>query len=458
MNRRAKALLVLSLAGAAGTALAQAPVLEGAAAFGDWTGDAPGLWRKIAVADLPVPNATPSARNNSQVVPRPAGAMPKVPAGFQVAEFASGLEGPRLLRTAPNGDVLVAETAAGRIKLLRPGPHGAKAAQVSVFAEGLRGPFGLAFYPEADPQWLYVANLNTVVRFPYRAGDLTARGPAQTVVAQLSGTTGGHSTRDVAFSRDGQRLLVSVGSGSNVAEGAMTPKSSAEVAQWQAVHGLGASWGSETDRATVLSFTPEGGDRKVFATGIRNCVGLTRNAQTGDLYCSTNERDALGDNLVPDYVTRVKEGGFYGWPWYYLGSNQDPRHPGARPDLAGQVTVPDVLLQAHSAALQTTFYPADATGGSVFPAEYRGDAFVALHGSWNRATRTGYKLVRVRLQNGVPTGEYQDFLTGFVIDGEKVWGRPVGVTVAKDGALLVSEDGGGTIWRVSYAGPRFAAR
>jgi glucose/arabinose dehydrogenase len=195
----------------------------------------------------------------------------------------------------------------------------------------------------------------------------------------------------------------------------------------------------------VLAFDPDGKNQKLFATGIRNCVGLAIQPGSGTPWCSTNERDGRGDNLVPDYVTRVREGAFYGWPWYYIGANEDPAHAGARPDLKDKVTTPDVLLQAHSASLGLTFYT-----GSSFPAEYRGDAFAAEHGSWNRAKRTGYKVIRIRLKDGVPTGEYEDFVTGFVIGDNEVWGRPVGVTVARDGALLVSEDGNGTIWRVSH--------
>jgi len=195
----------------------------------------------------------------------------------------------------------------------------------------------------------------------------------------------------------------------------------------------------------VLAFDPEGKRLGVFATGIRNCVGLTTHPVTGDLYCSTNERDGLGDNLVPDYVTRVREGAFYGWPWFYLGANEDPRHPGQRADLKDKITLPDVLLQAHSASLGLTFY-----NGSQFPSEYSGDGFAAEHGSWNRSKRTGYKVIRIRLKDGVPSGEYQDFVTGFVIDDNNVWGRPVGVAVAHDGALLVSEDGNGTIWRITH--------
>ena len=195
----------------------------------------------------------------------------------------------------------------------------------------------------------------------------------------------------------------------------------------------------------MLAFDPDGKRPGVFATGIRNCVGLATHPVTGDLYCSTNERDGLGDNLVPDYVTRVREGAFYGWPWFYIGNNEDPKHRGERTDLKGKITVPDVLLQAHSASLGLTFY-----NGNQFPPEYSGDGFAAEHGSWNRSKRTGYKVVRIRMKDGVPTGEYQDFVTGFVVDDSSVWGRPVGVAVAHDGALLVSEDANGTIWRISH--------
>jgi glucose/arabinose dehydrogenase len=244
-------------------------------------------------------------------------------------------------------------------------------------------------------------------------------------------------------------MFVSVGSSSNVAEG-MPAKTSDEIRDWEKEHGFGNAWGIEADRATVLAFNPDGSQRRPFATGIRNCVGLTIHPTTGDPWCAVNERDLLGDNLVPDYISSVKEGKFYGWPWYYLGNNPDPRHKDApRMDLASKVTVPDVLLQTHSAALQLVFYTA-THGDSAFPAEYRGDAFVALHGSWNRGRRTGYKVVRAFMKGGKPTGEYEDFLTGFVIDDAVVWGRPVGVAVAHDGALLVSDDGSNTIWRVAY--------
>jgi hypothetical protein len=314
-------------------------------------------------------------------------------------------------------------------------------------------PFGIAFYPANDPQWLYIANNNSVVRFAYRNGDLQARGAPQVIVLRLENSHGGHSTRDVAFSNDGRRMFISVGSGSNVAE-KMDRKTPDEIRAWEAEHGLGAAWGPETHRAEILVTDPEGHQPlRSYATGIRNGVGLAVNPETGDLWVSTNERDALGDNLVPDYVTRVKEGGFYGWPWYYMGNFEDPRHAGERPDLAGKAIVPDVLVQSHSASLEMTFYMA-TNGVAAFPSDYVGDVFAALHGSWNRTTRTGYKIIRVRVVHGIPTGEYSDFMTGFVVDNATVWGRPVGVTVAHDGALLVTEDGHGTVWRVAYTGSK----
>jgi glucose/arabinose dehydrogenase/cytochrome c2 len=418
----------------------------------DWQRATPGLAHHFNVADLPAPFATKSAGNGPQVAPQPDGAMPKVPPGFTVTKFAEGLSNPRLLRTAPNGDIFIAETARGRIRVIRT-EDGADAPTVNqIFAEGLDRPFGISFYPPGDnPRWIYVGNNNSVVRFPYRNGDLQARGAAQIIIPKLADTTGGHTTRDVVFSQDGRRMFISVGSSSNIAE-RMNKKTPEEIQAWEAKHGLGAAWGPERNRADILVTDPAGREPlHPFATGIRNGVGMAVNPETGDLWVSTNERDALGDNLVPDYVTRVKEGGFYGWPWYYMGNFEDPRHAGERPDLAGKAIVPDVLEQSHSASLEMTFYTA-TNGVAAFPAEYQGDAFAALHGSWNRTTRTGYKIIRIRLNHGVPTGEYDDFLTGFVVDDFSVWGRPVGVTVAHDGALLITEDGNGTIWRVAYTG------
>jgi hypothetical protein len=408
------------------TAPAAPGLRTGRDAFGDFRSDGPGLRRHITIADLPAPYSTPSAQNGPNVVAPPPGAHPYMPPGFRVDVFARDLVGPRLLRVSPSGDLFVAESQAGRVRVLRAADGARAVERDSIFASGLERPFGIMFYPPGpDPKWVYVAETNAVVRFPYASGDMTARGGAQTLVPSLTDGQGGHWTRDVAFSLDGKQMFVSVGSGSNVAEGDS----------------------DERDRADVLVFDPEGRDRQVFASGIRNCVGLAVHAVTGDLWCSTNERDGLGDDLVPDYITRVRRGGFYGWPWFYLGNHEDPRHAGERPELASTVTVPDVLLQAHSASLQMTFYDATA-----FPPKYRGGAFASLHGSWNRGKRTGPKVIAVPVQDGVPTGEYEDFMTGFVVDDDAVWARPVGIAVAHDGALFVSEDGNGTIWRVAPGG------
>jgi glucose/arabinose dehydrogenase len=329
--------------------------------------------------------------------------------------------------------VFVAESRPGRVKVLRGlGPDG-RPQTVEVFATGLNRPFGIAFYPLGPrPQYVYVGNTNSIVRFPYQPGDLEARGAAETIVASLPAggalTGGGHWTRDIAFSRDGRKMYVGVGSLSNAAD----PDTTA----------------AEKDRATVLEFNSDGSGRRVYASGVRNAVGLAVHPATGQLWASVNERDGLGDDLAPDYITHLEDGGFYGWPWFYIGGNQDPRHKGKHPELRSRVKVPDVLIQPHSASLQMLFYTAEQ-----FPAEHRG-IFAAEHGSWNRSVRTGYKVIRVPLKGAAATGEYQDFVTGFVTPKGEVWGRPVGVAIASDGALLVSDDGSNSIWRVSYRGNR----
>lgn len=427
-------------------ASAQTTTLTGTAAYGDWRGDAPGVRRLIKATDLPAPMATPSARNSVVVERPPHGAELKTLPGFTVKQFATGLVKPRLIRVAPNGDIFVAESSSNRVRVLRPTADGSAVAANEVFASGLRQPFGIAFYPNGDdPQWVYIANTDSVVRFPYRSGDMKARGAAETLVTGIPSVH--HWTRDVVFSKDGRTMFVSVGSGSNVAEG--MERLTGDALQ-KAIAGkpLGATWGPEAGRADVVAFDPDGKNRRIYATGIRNCVGMAVDAN-GTLWCSTNERDLLGDDLVPDYITRVKEGAFYGWPWFYIGANEDPRLKGARPDLKDKVTVPDILLQPHSASLQMMFYT-----GDQFPAEYKGSIFAAEHGSWNRAKRTGYKIIRGIVKDGVPTGEYEDFVTGFVIDDTASWGRPVGVAQAKDGSLLFSEDGNGTIWRVTHSDRR----
>lgn len=445
---------------AAAAAYAPPPVSANtiAADNGSYRKDAPGVVHHVQVDKLPAPFTSISTRNTVEIVTQPATGKLTVPAGFKIELFASGLNAPRLVRTAPNGDLFIAETRAGKIRVLRAADGATKPSHNEIFAEGLRGPFGIAFYPlGANPQWVYVANLNSVVRYPYQAGDLKARGAAEVVVPTLAETTGGHSTRDIVFSLDGKRMFIAVGSGSNVAEG-MPIKTPAEIRTWEAEHGVGASWVAEANRAAILYTDPEGkSPLRTFATGIRNPVGLAVNPANGEVWTSTNERDGLGDDLVPDYITRVREGGYYGWPWYYMGKYEEPRHKGERPDLAGRAIVPDVPLQAHSAPLGITFYTA-SSGASAFPAEFRGSVFGASHGSWNRSVRTGTKIVRIRMKDGAPTGEYEDFVTGFVIDNTHAWGRPVGVTVARDGALLITEDVNGTMWRVTYTGDKTAGK
>lgn len=395
-------------------------------ALGDWTTDAPGVRRMLAPADLPPPNATKSVDNGPKKVARPKDAWPKAPAGFEVELLAEGLTNPRKIVTAPNGDLFVAESQANRVKILRLGPDG-KVQSTEVFADNLVQPFGIAFYPPGgQPTHVYVANTDSVIRFPYQSGDLKARGQPEKL-ADLPGggrlRGGGHWTRDLVFSPDGKKMFVSVGSASNNDDDPV----------------------KEKNRATVLQFNPDGSGLRPFATGVRNSVGLAIEPKTGALWGSVNERDGLGDDLVPDYITHFEDGGFYGWPWYYIGKNQDPKHAGKHPELADKVIVPDVLIQSHSASLCMTFYTADQ-----FPAEYRGDTFAAEHGSWNRSKRTGYKVIRVLMKDGKATGEYEDFLTGFVANDGNVWGRPVGVTVAADGSLIVTDDGGNCVWRVRY--------
>jgi glucose/arabinose dehydrogenase/cytochrome c2 len=441
-----------SAAGAAASAAGvQAIVIPAASQrSADWKLDAPGRVHRINLATLPPPFATPSTRNGPQLIARPADAALTVPAGFHVEPFATDLKGPRKMLVAANGDILVSETVGGRISVLHPTADGTRAAAVGVYVQGLKQPFGLAFYPNADnPQWLYVAETNRVTRYAYRIGDVQPRGAAELVIPRLP-SGAGHFTRDIAFSSDGKQLFVSVGSGSNVAD-SMSKKTPEDIKAWDGEHGLGAAWDQETDRAAVLVFDAAApASAKIYATGLRNCVSLTVQPATGALWCTTNERDALGDDLVPDYSTRVRRGGYYGWPWYYMGAHEDPRLKGDRPDLRGKALVPDVPYQSHSASLSLTFYRA-SSGNSAFPSSYVGEAFAAFHGSWNRSLRTGYKLVRVHMKNGEPTGDYEDFLTGFIVDNGNVWGRPVATAELKDGSLLLSDDGSNVIFRISYA-------
>lgn len=420
-------------------------VRTGAGASEDWRSDAPGVRHHIRPSDLAAPAMTgtdpeASIANIAKVIDPPQGALPKVPDGFAVEVFARGFKQPRTLRVAPNGDVFLSESGTGRVLVFRSSAGGAPA-KPEVFAENLDRPYGIVFQPPADPRYVYVAAANQVVRYPYRSGATRATEPAEVVIANIP--TRRHWTRDLAVSPDGKRLFLAVGSGSNLAGGMpdMTPES---IRRHEMTHGRGATWAEEENRAVVRVFDPEGETIRNYATGLRNCSGLAMQPGTDDLWCVVNERDHLGPNLVPDYMARVQEGGFYGWPWYYLGDHEDPALKGKRPDLKGAVRVPEVLFQAHSSALSAAFYDRDA-----FPAEYRGDAFVALHGSHSRPERTGYKVIRVRMKEGRPTGEYEDFMTGFVVDNGSVWGRPAGVAVTRDGALLVSDDANGTIFRVT---------
>jgi len=425
------------------TSMKNTEVLRGSAAFGDSQKDKPGVRRLLQPQDLPAIGKSTSAK--VEIVPRPEGAKPIAPEGFSVEMVTSGLAGPRAIRTAPNGDLFVADSKSNLVRVYRIPAGTSKPDKDQVFASGLNKPYGIAFYPLGpNPEWVYFANTDGVVRFAYKNGDLKATGEPEKIVEGIPSTH--HWTRDLAFSPDGKRMFLSVGSGSNVALDMFPePKIEGGLEAWKKAKPLGAAWGTEERRADVLSFDPDGKDEKIFATGLRNCAGLTVQPATGELWCAVNERDEIGDDVPFEYATHVKEGAFYGWPWFYIGGNEDPRQKGARPDLKDKVTVPDVLIEAHSAPLQIAFYE-----GDNFPAEYQGDAFVTLHGSWNRRQRSGNKVVRLLFKDGRPTGEYEDFLTGFVISNETAWGRPVGATVAKDGSLFVTEDASGTIWRISH--------
>jgi glucose/arabinose dehydrogenase len=391
----------------------------------DYNEARPGARHLITTSDLPRPGATPAVANRSSDVPKPANAWPKAPAGFKVDRIATGFKGARQIEVAPNGDLFIAESNGGQIRLIRMDADG-KVKANEVFATGLTMPYGIAFYPPGpNPQYVYVGNTDSVVRFPYKSGDLKATGKAEKIADLPGGRSfgGGHWTRDLLFSKDGKKLYVAVGSRGNVDDST-----------------------AEKDRADVLEFNPDGSGKRVFASGLRNPAGLALNPTTNQIWVVVNERDGLGDNLVPDYATHIVDGGFYGWPWYYLGDHQDPRMK-PRPDMKRKVIVPDVLFQSHSAPLSITFYT-----GNKFPKEYSQGAFVAMHGSWNRATLTGYKIVYVPTPNGKATGEYVDFITGFTVNDNDVWGRPVGINETNDGALVFTDDSSNSLWRVTYQG------
>lgn len=385
-------------------------------------GQQPGERLSIDPHTLPAPYASPSASNPPRRVARPADARLRVPPGFAVSLFAEGMQGPRNFAVAPNGDVFVVESFVNRIVVLRAPPGASQAAQREVFVEGLRRPHGVQFVGDH----LYVADLERVWRIAYQPGDLKARARPEPVTAdgQL-GTQNGHFTRNLIFAPDGSHFFAAIGSAGNIGE-------------------------EPAPRATVVRFRADGSNREVVAAGTRNPVGLAFRPGTNELWTVVNERDGLGDGLVPDYLARVTDGAFYGWPYAYIGPNPQPGFGQRRPDLVAQTRVPDLLFESHSAPIGLTFY-----SGTSFPAEYRGDAFVALRGSWNANLPRGYVIARVPFRDGRPVGHYETFAAGFWIGGEgraDVWGRPAGVAVAADGALLIADDTGNTIWRVQWQG------
>ena len=367
---------------------------------------------------LPAPFTTKSAGNGPDKAKPPAGFLPTVPQGFRVNVFATDFKAPRWLTVAPNGDIFLAETGADQVDVLRDPQHSGGAQEREVFAAGLKRPFGVAFHDD----YVYIGNTGNVVRFRYDAKTSKRLGEAEKIIDLPP--SGNHWTRALAFSADGKHLFISVGSDSNI------------------------SVGEEPRRAAITICDPDGKNARLFATGLRNPVGLAIEPKTGEVWTSVNERDELGDNLPPDYFTSVKDGGFYGWPYSYIGDNVDPRAKPERPDLVARAIIPDVLLGPHVAPLQFAFYT-----GKQFPESYRGGAFVAEHGSWNRATRSGYQIAFVAFKDGKPSADPVPFMTGLVPDLTKkeVYGRPVGVAVAPDGSLLISDDDVGVIYRISVS-------
>ena len=366
--------------------------------------------------DLPRPFMTKSAGNAPDEVKRPDGFLPKVPPGFHVNVYAESFKTPRWLIVAPNGDLFVAESGAGRVEVLRDPQRTGTAQERETFASGMRYPFGIVFHDD----YVYVGNTNEIVRFRYDPKTSKRLGEEEKI---LPVPAGGHSTRSLAIARDGKHLLVAVGSASNI------------------------DTGEEPIRAAITICDLDGKNARLYATGLRNPVGLALNPATGQVWTSVNERDELGDDLPPDYFTSVEDGGFYGWPYSYIGSNVDPRVKQEKPDLVARAIIPDVLLGSHVAPLQFAFY-----SGMQFPEAYRGGAFVAEHGSWNRAKRSGYQVAFVGFKDGKAAEDPVPFLTGLVPDPGKglVYGRPVGVAVLPDGSLVVSDDGPGILYRVSY--------
>lgn len=366
---------------------------------------------------LPAPFLTKSVGNGPSGVKPPAGFLPAVPAGFHVAIFAKGFKYPRFLATAPNGDIFLSDLGAGQVLILRDPKHTGAAQPPEIFAEKLNRPFGIAFRED----YVYVGTMNELVRFRYDKQTSKRVGEAEHILDLPAG--GAHVTRTITFSADGTKLYVSVGSAGNI------------------------DIEKDPRRGAIQVCDPDGKNARLYATGLRNAVGIAIEPVSGQLWASVNERDELGENLPPDFFTSVKDGGFYGWPYSYIGDNVDPRVRPQKPELVAKAIIPDVLLGAHVAPMQFAFYT-----GTQFPEIFRGGAFIAEHGSWNRASRAGYQLVYVGFKDGKASADPVPFLTRMVPDpaGKNVNGRPVGVTVAADGALLVSDDGAGLVYRVSY--------
>ncbi len=376
----------------------------------------------INPSEMPKPFATDSARMNSKIISQPENAALKMPKGFKIEVFAEGdFTYPRWMALAPNGDVFVADSRADRVVVLRDKNKDGKADERFIFSDKLSQPFGMAFWKD----WFYVANTDSVVRFKYKSGQTEAVGEPEQIIKLTKGGYNQHWTRNIKFSPDGKKLFVSIGSSGNY-----QPE-------------------EDERRAAISVYNPNGTGHKIYAGGLRNPIGLDFNPKTSELWTAVNERDGLGDNLVPDFVTSVKEGAFYGYPFSYIGQNPEPRLNGARPDLIKKAIVPDILVAAHSAALGIAFYDKN-----MFPKEYRGDAFVAFHGSWNREKLTGYKIIRVDFDDKgkLKSNGYEDFITGWLPDenSREVWGRPVGLLVLDDGSLLIADDGAKKIWRVYY--------
>lgn len=374
---------------------------------------------------LPPPYETKSATNRNSMTEWPEGQTPKAPAGFTVTKFAGDLENPRNTYIAPNNDIFVAESDTGgsadRITVFRDSDKDGVFETRKVFLEDLNQPYGMLVLKN----YFYVANTDGLYRYPYKEGALKLEGKGEKITELPAGGYNNHWTRNLLANEDGSKIYISVGSSSNNAE-----------------HGMD----EEKRRANILEINPDGSGERVYASGLRNPVGMDWNPENGELWTAVNERDELGDNLVPDYITSVKSDGFYGWPYSYYGQIEDPRMKGQRPGLVEKAIVPDVPVGSHTASLGLTFYNKDA-----FPQKYKNGAFVGQHGSWNRSILSGYKVLFVPFKNGKPSGKPEDFLTGFIANEEKaeVYGRPVDVTVMNDGSLLVNDDSGNTIWRVT---------